>query len=149
MTSDLIVCGKLDNRTDLGSFSTCDTAKIRLQAKPMAPERQIALLSISAGENGIWFDGQLWEPETFLSMASSKGVRHLLVLTNREYLQIVEHAAAYSMRVDVFETNFPVFSDIKYSSSPRTNHDVLTKHLRTLDHLGIRSDSLSKDLGML
>ena len=103
-------------------------------------------MSISAGESGIWFDGRIWELDAFFLMASTKGVRRLLVLTSKEYLQIVEHAAAHSMRVDVFEITFPIFSDIKYSSYPRTNHDVLMKHLRTLDHLGIRVDSLSRDL---
>lgn len=146
MTSDHIVCGKLDNRTDLGPFTNLDAAKIRLYVKRMAPDRQVASISISAGESGIWFDGRLWESDAFFSMASTKGVRRLLVLTSKEYLQIVEDAAAHSMRVDVFEISFPVFSDIKYSSCPRTNHNVLTKHLRTLDQLGIRSDSLSRDL---
>lgn len=146
MSSDHIVCGKLDNRTDLGPFAASDTAKIRLYVKRMAPERQIASTSISAGESGIWFEGRLWASGEFFPMASTRGVRRLLVLTSKEYLQIVEHAAAHSMRVDVFEINFPIFSDIKYSFCPRTNHDVLTKHLRTLDHLGIRSDGLSKDL---
>lgn len=146
MTTDHIVCGKLDNRTDLGPFTTRDTAKIRLHVKRMAPDRQVPSMSISAGESGIWFEGRLWEPDAFFSMASTKGVRRLLVLTSQEYLQIVEHASAHSMRIDVFETSFPVFSDIKYSSCPRTNHDVLMKHLRTLDQLGIRADSLSRDL---
>ncbi len=146
ITSNHIVCGKLDNRTNLGPFSARDTAKIRLHVKRMAPDRQVASISISAGESGIWFEGRLWESDAFFPMASIKGVRRLLVLTSKEYLQIVEHAAAHSMRVDVFEISFPVFSDIKYSSCPRTNHDVLTKHLRTLDHLGIRANGLSKDL---
>lgn len=146
MKSDHIVCGKLDNRTDLGPFSTRATAKVRLHAERMAPDRQAATLSVSAGENGVWFDGRLWEPETFLAMAAAKGIQRLLVLTTREYLQIVEHAAAHRLRVDVFETSFPVFSDIKYSSCPRANYDVLTKHLKKLDQLGIHSGSLSKDL---
>lgn len=146
MTSDLIVCGKLDNRTDLGPFTTRDTAKIRLYVKRMAPDRRAESMSISAGKSGIWFEGRLWESDAFFSTASNKGVRRLLVLTSKEYLQVVEHAAAHSMRVDVFEVNFPIFSDIKYSSCLRTNYDVLTRHLRTLDHLGIRADSLSKDL---
>ena len=141
-----IICGKLDNRTDLGPFSARATAKVRLHAGRMTTDRQPANLSVSAGENGIWFDGQLWEPETFLAMAATKGVKRLLVLTNREYLQIVERAAAHRLRVDVFETSFPVFSDIKYSSCPRTNHDVLTKLLRKLNQLGIHSGSLSKEL---
>ncbi|WP_460427381.1 hypothetical protein [Azotobacter armeniacus] len=122
------------------------TAKVRLHVERMALDRRAATLSVSAGENGVWFDGRPWELETFLAMAAAKGIQRLLVLTSREYLQIVERAAAHKLRVDVFETNFPVFSDIKYSSCPRTNHDVLTKYLRKLDQLGIHSGSLSKDL---
>ncbi len=144
--SDHIVCGKLDNRVGLGPISTRATAKVRLYVKRMAPNRRAATLPISAGENGVWFDGRLWEPATFLAMAAAKGIKRLLVLTGNEYLQIVEHAAAHRLRVDVFETSFPAFSEIKYSSCLRANHDVLTKYLRKLDQLGIRSDSLSKDL---
>lgn len=146
MTPDHIVCGKLDNRTDLGPFSTRASAKVRLHAERMTPDTHATTLSVSAGESGVWFDGRLWEVEAFMSMALAKGIRRLLVLTHKEYLQIVEQAAAHRLRVDVFETRFPVFSDIKYSSCPRANHDVLTKHLRKLDQLGIRSGSLSKHL---
>lgn len=146
MTSDHIVCGKLDNRADLGPFSTRATAKVRLHAERMPPDGHATTLSVSTGEDGVWFDGRLWEPETFLTMVSAKGIRRLLVLTSREHLQIVERAAAHRLRVDVFETRFPIFSDIKYSSCPRTNHDVLTKYLRKLGQLRIRSDSLSVDL---
>lgn len=146
MTTDHIVCGKLDNRINLRPFTTRDMAKIRLHVKRMDPDRQVKSMSISVGESGIWFEGRLWELDAFFSMASIKGIRRLLVLTSQEYLQIVEHASAHSMRIDVFETRFPVFSDIKYSSCPRTNLDVLMKHLRTVDHLGIRADSLSRDL---
>jgi hypothetical protein len=146
MTSDHIVCGKLDNRADFGPFSTHATAKVRLQAERRASHKQAASLSVSVGENGIWFDGRLWKSETFLAMAAAKGIQRLLVLTHREYLAIVEDAAAHRLRVDIFETNFPVFSEIRYSSCPRTNCDVLTKHQRKLDQLGIRSNSLSSDL---
>ena len=92
MKFDYIVCGKLDNRTDLVSFSTRANEKVRLQAGRMAPNRRVATLSISVGEKGIWFDGRHWEQNTFLTMAAAKGTKRLLVLTNREYLQIVEQA---------------------------------------------------------
>jgi hypothetical protein len=146
MMSDHIVCGKLDNRADMGFFSARATAKVKLQAGRIIPDRQVATLPVSVGENGVWFDERLWAPETFLAMAAAKGVQRLLVLTSREHLQIVELAAAHRLRVDVFETSFPIFSEIRYSSCLRSNHDVLTKHLRKLDQLGIRSSSLSKAL---
>lgn len=146
MTADYIVCGKLDNRTELGPFSVRAAAKVKLHAENGLRNRQDETLSVSIGENGVWFDGQLWDTKALLTMAVTKGIKRLLVLTRREYLQIAEQAAAHALRVDIFETNFPFFSDIKYSSCPRTNHGVLIKHLRKQEQLGIRSDSLSKDL---
>ncbi|MGV7209338.1 hypothetical protein ACLB1G_15945 [Oxalobacteraceae bacterium A2-2] len=146
MMFDYIICGKLDNRIDLGPFSPRAVAKVRLPEPRKARGRQPATLPISVDERVIRFDGATWEPEGFLSMIASKGVGRLLVLTTREYLHIVERAAAYGLRVDVFETSFPIFADIRYSSCLRTNLDVLTKNLRKLHQLGIHSSSLSKDL---
>jgi len=141
-----IICGKLDNRTDLGAFSARAAIKVRLDAGSTATGKLLESLPVSIGKNGIWFDGKEWKPETFLSMAATKGIKRLLVLTNREHLQIVERAAAHRLRVDVFETIFPVLSDIKYSSCSRTNHDVLKKLLRKLDQLGIRYFNFSKEM---
>lgn len=144
--ADHIVCGKLDNRTDLGLFSKHAPSRIKLHTANVTRNSQSATLSVSVGERGVWFEGRLWELKTFFSMAATKGIQRLLVLTNREYLQIVEHATAQRLRVDAFETIFPLFSDIKYSSCLRTNYDVLIKHLRKLDQLKIKSDGLSRDL---
>ena len=120
--------------------------KVRLHTKRTLPDVRPVTVAISVGEKGVWFDSQLWDSEEFLSMAAAKSIRRLLVLTNREYIQIVEHAASHNLYVDIFETSFPIFSDIKYSSCPRTNYNLLTKHLRKLDQLGISSGSLSKYL---
>ncbi len=144
--SDYIVCGKLDNRVDLGPFSAHAATKVRLHEHGLSPRRQAVSLSVSASEQNFWFDERVWDVAEFLSMAVAKGIQSLLVLTSKEYLHIVEQAAAYGLRVDVFEIKFPIFSGIKYSSRLRTNLDALMKHQRKLDQLGICSDSLSKDL---
>ncbi len=112
----------------------------------MANVRHMTTLPVSVGESSVWFDGRPWDSKVFLAMAASKGIQHLCVLTNREYLQIVELASAYGMRIDIFEKDFPIFSDIKFCTSPRVNYDVLTKYLRKLDQLGIYAASLSKHL---
>lgn len=144
--SDYIVCGKLDNRVDLGPFSARAATKVRLHDQGLDPRRQAVSLLVSASEHNFWFDERIWDVAEFLSMALAKGVQSLLVLTNKENLYIVEHAAAYGLRVDVFEIKFPIFSGIKYSSRLSTNLEVLIKYQRKLDQLGICSDSLSKDL---
>ena len=146
MSTNYIICGKLDNRSDFGILSKHATAKVRMRGERLANARQMATLPVSVGESSVWFDGRLWDSKAFLAMAASKGIQRLCVLTSREYLQIVEPASAYGMRIDVFETNFPIFSEIKFSPSLRVNYEVLTKHLRKLDQLGIRSASLSKHL---
>lgn len=146
MTANYIACGKLDNRSDFGILSKQATAKVRVRGERLANVRETAALPVSAGESCVWFDGRTWDSKVFLAMATSKGIQRLCVLTNREYLYIVELASAYGMRIDIFETNFPIFSEIKFSSSLRINLEVLTKYLRKLDQLGIRSASLSKHL---
>jgi hypothetical protein len=146
MPFDYIVCGKLDNRVGMGPFPPRVKAKLRVHATRTALGRETLTLPVSAGEHGIWFDGRLWELGNFLLMAAARKIKRLLVLTNREYLNCVESVVAHGLRVDVFETSFSIFPDIKYSSCLRTNLDVLTKYLRKLDQLGITSDSLSKDL---
>jgi hypothetical protein len=142
---DHIVCGKLDNRADLGVFATHRKAKVRLHVERRSPEMDDTILAISVGEKGVWFQDRLWKTETFLATVS-KNSKRLLVLTGREYLQVVELASTYGLGVDVFENNFPIFSGIKYSSCPRVNYDVLKKHLQKLHQLKVRDSSLSKDL---
>lgn len=146
MTADYIVCGKLDNRADLGTFSKHASTKIKFHANNVNPSILAAPLPIAIGEKNIWFDGRFWEREVFLAMAAEKGVKRFVVLTEREYLEIVEHAEAHGLSVDIFEIRFPIFLYIKYSSCPRTNYEVLKKHLQKLKQLGINSDSLSKNL---
>ncbi|MDA7087077.1 hypothetical protein PH586_11840 [Pseudomonas sp. SA3-5] len=146
MSHNYIICGKLDNRSDFGIFSKHATAKVRVRGERLGNVRQTATLPISAGESSVWFDGRPWDSKAFLAMAASKGIQRLCVLTSREYLYIVELASMYGMRVDIFEKNFPIFSNIKFSPSLRVNHEVLTKYLRKLGQLGIRSASLSKHL---
>lgn len=120
--------------------------KTKLHTKRISTKRKSTTLPISAGKSGIWFDNRLWDQEVFFVMAVTTGARRLCVLTNREYLQIVEPASFHGLKIDIFEINFPIFSDIKYSSSPRTNYNVLIKHLRKIEKLGINSKSLSKHL---
>ena len=144
MSARYIVCGKLDNRAELGPFSGNASAKVRLFVKGRVPDRQG--LPLSAGEDHVWFEGKFWEVRAFLSMAAARGEKRLLVLTGREHLHIVEEAAAYGLQVQVFETAFPIFPTIRYSSCLRTNFDILTKCLRKLDQLSIHSGSLSRDL---
>lgn len=146
MPPNYIVCGKLDNRSDFGKLSKKAAAKIRMRGERRRNARQMLTLPISVGESNIWFDGRSWDSKAFLIMAASKGIQRLCVLTSREHLQIVEPASTYGIRIDVFEANFPIFPEIKYSTSLRVNHEVLTKHLRKIEQLGIHSTSLSKHL---
>ena len=146
MTGNLIICGKLDNRTDLGPLSTCSKAKTRLHARPTSSDNRTAATPVAVGDDGVWFDERAWDLEAFLSMAAAKGIRRVLVLTTKEYLQIVEHAATRMLRVDVFETSFPIFPDIKYNSLSSANYYSLSKCLRKLDQLSINSSRLSKVL---
>lgn len=146
MMSEYIVCGKLDNRADLAPFPAGAAHRTRLHDGRPATDRQVASLSISCGEHKVWFGERAWDVAEFLSMAAEKRVQRLLVLTSKEYLYIVEQAAEHGLRVDVFETKYPIFSGIKYSSRLRTNVEVMTKHLRKLDQLGVSTGSLSRDL---
>lgn len=146
MTGNLIICGKLDNRTELGPLSTRSKAKSRLHVKPSSSDNLTAATPVAVGDDGVWFNSRTWELEAFLSMASAQGIRRLLVLTNKEYLRIVEHAATRMLRVDVLESSFPIFPDIKYNSLSFANYYALTKCLRKLDQLSINSSSLSKVL---
>ncbi|QJQ12826.1 hypothetical protein A3L25_026720 [Pseudomonas putida] len=141
-----IICGKLDNRSDLGSISIHATKKYRLRGRDITKIRQTATLPVSVEKSSAWFNGRTWELNAFLAMAASKGVHRLCVLTSREYLEIVVPASGYGIQIDVLETKFPIFPDIKFNPSLRANYDVLTKHLRKLDQLRIRSSSLSKHL---
>lgn len=146
MSTEYIVCGKLDNKIELKSCNSHKETTTRLFAKRFKSEHQAKSISISYGKKGIWFEGSHWEPDAFYLKASTIGVRRLLVLTREEYFQIVELASAHNISIDIFEINFPIFSGIKYNSNARINYDVLTKNLLTLRRLGIHSKSLSREL---
>lgn len=141
-----IVCGKLDNRSGFGSVSARTAKKERLRLARLVSVRNFIIQPVSIGEYGVWFEGRHWSFTDFLVMAAARGIDNLYVLTSREYFMIVELASVYGVKVHIFEKNFPIFTNIKFSTSPRVNYDVLTKHLKKLVQLGIHSSSLSKHL---
>lgn len=143
---EVICCGKLDNRVSLGAFSPHAQAKVRLHVEHLASDKSAAPISVSIGDNKIWFDGRLWELDPFISQARAAGIRRVIVLTSKEYIHIAELVSSNNIHVDVLETNYPIFSGIKYKRCARSNYEVLKKHLRKLDQLKIREGNLSKDL---
>ena len=143
MPSNYIICGKLDNRSNFGLLSDHGKAKVRLNGNRLARSRKAAPLPVSIVKSTVWYQGEFCDLSTFLAMIFSKGIQCLWVLTENEYLQIVEPASTYGIRIYVFEKRFPIFSGIKYSPSAKINYEILIKHLRKIKQLGISTSSLS------
>lgn len=141
-----IVCGKLDNIAGLGPLPTRFKEKIKLHAERLAPEKPTTLASISVENNVIWFKDRIWQIESFLSHAKSKGIHRLLVLTSKEYTHIAELFATHGIRIDIFEVKYPIFADIKYNRCARINYQVMQKHLKKLRQLKICESNLSQSL---
>ena len=144
--SNYIICGKLDNQVQIGRKSPNDSIKIRVRNQDLELPRQDSYLSVSANESTIFFNERIWQFPDFFIMMENKGLRRLLVLTNKERIFIIESAANYGIRVDVLEILFPIFSEIKYNSVLKFNLDVIRKCQKKLKQLNIHTNSLSKYL---
>ncbi|MDQ2821763.1 MAG: hypothetical protein M3Y65_15445 [Pseudomonadota bacterium] len=144
--SDYIVCGKFDGRVGFGTLPANPARKRRLHANQKVPQPATASWPVAAGMHTVWFAQRDWQIDAFLSHAVANNMRRLIVLTTKEYWFLAERAVDCGVHIVVFETSFPLFTDIRYQSLLRANLDVLTKHLSQLKNVGLSSEGMSKQL---
>lgn len=142
-----IICGKFDNTTEWCFLSRKNKKTTRVLAeakKHIVHTTNIAALSIEKKE--FWFNERRYDLNSFICKAIDLNIKHLLVLTEKERLYILENLTTHRFNINSLEESLPFFSNIKYRSCARTNYNVLNKHLRKLNQLNINPTNLSTDL---
>lgn len=141
---DQITCGRYDDQVSLQKAAD---ARFRRQTrlwsqKPGLPKTPPYVAIASDGEI-IYHAGQRQPAREFLSGLSPQSRQRLLVLTCRELQLLLPIAVEFDAKLTSLESAFPVFADVKYSSSLERQLQSLERHLACLGKMGIQGPTLA------
>ncbi len=146
MKTNNIVCGKLDSRISFGELNSHDLIKaVRISAPNPNKIKEIQYAPFATDGREVYYREQIFTVDHFLEMVATQPNFCPIVLTTKEYFKILEKATLNNIKITIFEIEFPIIDGIKYSSSPRTNFNVLLKLLKKISHLKLVGGSLSRD----
>lgn len=141
-----IICGKLDNFVSLDPANKVDLEKIvRISATNPNKLKKIDYTPFSTNGSIVFYENKVWTVDDFLDEITRKKKKHLIALTSKEVINILEKSAARNIHISILEIAYPIFSDIKYSSNLRANYLLLLKLLKKIDHLGILGPTFASD----
>ena len=142
---EVIVCGKFNNHISFDGLNTNYLSKPRRIAVDNPNKiKKTNYTPISTNGSEVLHQGVIWKVEDFLNTISENG-RRLIVLTLKEYLLILSKTSLLNISVSVFEINYPIFKNIKYSSTLNVNINTLSKLLNKLEYLNIKSTTFARD----
>ncbi|MGB2739728.1 MAG: hypothetical protein WBC60_04135 [Cognaticolwellia sp.] len=102
-------------------------------------------IPISTDGKSVFTGDKTYKLEEFFYLHLSSKNNRYIVLTDMEYRLLVKIAIRYKAKISVLESNFPIFSDIKFNSNLKSNHKKLLSCLSYLKNLGITKHSISKN----
>ena len=138
-----ITCGKYSKFIDLSEYSVDRKPKrIRIGSKNPNKLPPTQYLPISTnGEVIIYKDGTI---DAIEFLKNFRGNIRLIVLTERERELIIEQLLNFNLDVRVFERDFPIFTNIKYTSYLKNNLMLLTNLLDKVKSLDVKNGKISK-----
>lgn len=142
----MITCGRFD---PLIAFDPDLIVKSRAVRRIVAPNpnrlQPFEFTPIATDGRDVLHEGGLEELDAFLASHVAGGKPPLIVLTNREYLDALEAASLRGCRLFAFESQFPLFPQLRHGPSLHVNLANLRKLLRKVRQLGIVASSFSRD----
>lgn len=108
-----ISIGRFDNLTNF-QFEK-NSHKIRLWSQPPKALSLKVFTPISTDGERVCFDGKFFSIEEFSIFIRDININELMVLTNKEKLLLLEQGFTDAFDINVLESNFPFFSNIKFS----------------------------------
>lgn len=138
-----IVCGRFDDHIDLTDAARPELRK-RIRIGSIHPSSLLPNDFVPISTNGeyVLSGGKKRRAREFFSSAGDDVLSRLIVLTAKEYDQLLKFAADFECEIAIFEIRYPIFDHIKYTSDLHANFRQLTTLLRTIKKLGIRGKSL-------
>tara|TARA_Y100000310_G_scaffold167977_1_gene167997 strand:+ start:5218 stop:7023 length:1806 start_codon:yes stop_codon:yes gene_type:complete len=135
-----LVCSRFDTR--IPNASNINKTLIRLSTHKEKEHRDFYCISTNGCEV---FDGKRYTLEKFFKkyLASKKA---LLVLTDKEAFYLTRWCVAFGLKVTSFESEFPIFDNIKFTYNLEKNYDVLKRRLAYVRKIGLSQSSLASTL---
>lgn len=138
-----IVCGPQDPLIFLEAAHDADSnSKLRLGSNNPNKINPAFFLPFSTDGYKIYSEDQFFDPRDFFS-SISKDNRIAVVLTAKEYYLLIELIEDFGRKVLVLETDFPILTDVKYSSNPKMNLSQLKHNIKKIRKSGVNSQTLS------
>lgn len=139
-----IVCGKFDNIINFDKFVCLKQSKIRIGSINPNKLTREKYIPISTKQGIIFHNGMEYNSREFLSSYNSESLDSLIVLTYKERELILEELIDFNVKLKVFEKIYPIFDDIKFSSSPYINYIRLCELIKVISDFEFYGLSLSK-----
>lgn len=119
-----ISIGRFDNLKNF-QFNT-ELKQIRLQSKNPGFFDFKSFTPISTDGVNVFFEGVIYSIDNFSILIDRLSIINLIVLTNKEKLLLIEKGAIFCFDITVFEVNFPIFNNIKFSKDVvRSNNQLI------------------------
>jgi len=142
-----VICGKYDNKIDLSECIHIDPRKkIRIGSTNPNVLTHSDYDPIGTDGNTVFHSTGIFKSEIFLSDYFVSKKKRLVVLTHRERYLMLDRLLDFDLDVVVFEGRYPIFSHIKYVSSPKKNYLELNRLIKKVKNLDIRGKSLANYL---
>ncbi len=142
----MITCGRFD---PLIAFDPDLIVKSNEVRRIVAPNpnrlRPFQFTPIATDGRHVLHESGLEELDAFLASHVASNKPPLVVLTNREYLAALEAASLRGCPLCAFESQFPLFPQLRHAPSLQANLVTLRKLLRKVQQLGIVASSFSRD----
>lgn len=137
-----ISIGRFDNLTNF-QFEK-NSHKIRLWSSPPKTLSLKLFTPISTDGERICFDGKVFSIEEFSIFIRDINVNEFIVLTNKEKLLLLEQGVTYAFDINVLESNFPFFSNIKFNPNLHQTLEKLENCLKRVRQLNVRGHSVGQ-----
>lgn len=99
---------------------------------------------ISSDGERICFEEKFFSIEEFSIILKKQNISNLIVLTNKEKQLLLEHGFNEAFDIHVLESNFPFFSNIKYSPNLIKSEDKLKQCLKKVRQLNVQGFSIGQ-----
>lgn len=142
-----IVCGRFDDHIDLTDAAHPELRKrIRIGSTHPSSLLPNDFVPISTNGEYVLSGGEKRRAREFFSSAGGDILSRLIVLTVKEYDQLLKYAADFECEIAIFEVRYPIFDHVRYTSDLHANLRQLTSLLRSVKKLGIRGKSLGQSV---
>lgn len=147
VTSRRIVCGKFDRVISIARARSPELAGVvRIGSVRPKDRGRNALVPIATDGKHVLHEGAVVPVREFLASVASSTTSQFIVLTAREAQLIIEACVDFDEHVTVFESQFPIFRGIKYTSNLWANLKTLEKLLRKVRRIGINGPSIGSHI---